>query len=77
MLFNFDIRYHAGKSNQVADALSWWTENPDTLSESSDEEDKWETISYEMVCQILNHHLDSTKLPYGVKYEVQTNIMQM
>ena len=27
-----------------------------------------------MVCQILNHHLDSTKLPYSVKYEVQTNI---
>ena len=32
------------------------------------------TISYEMVCQILDHHLDSTKLPYNVKYEVQTNI---
>ena len=27
-----------------------------------------------MVCQILNHHLDSVKLPYVVKYEVQTNI---
>ena len=27
-----------------------------------------------MVCQILDHHLDSTKLPYNVKYEVQTNI---
>ena len=27
-----------------------------------------------MVCQILNHHLDSTKLPYHVKHEVQTNI---
>ena len=27
-----------------------------------------------MVCQILNHHLDSSKLCYNVKYEVQTNI---
>ena len=63
-----------GKSNQVADALSWWPENPNSSSESSDEEEEWETISYEMVCQILDHHLDSTKLPYSVKYEVQTNI---
>ena len=73
-LFNFDIRYCAGKSNQAADALSWQPVNPNSSSESSDEEDEWETISCEMVCQILNHHLDLTKLPYGVKYEVQTNI---
>ena len=74
MLFDFDIRYHAGKSNQAADALSWQPENPNSSSESSDEEEEWETISYEMVCQVLNHHLDSTKLLYSVKYEVQTNI---
>ena len=74
VLFNFDIRYHVGKSNQVADAVSWRPVNADSLSESSGEEDEWGTISYEMVCQILNHHLDSTKLPYSVKYEVQANI---
>ena len=60
MLFGFDISYHMGKSNQAADALSQQPENPDSSSESSDEEDEWETISYEMVCQILDHHLDST-----------------
>ena len=43
-------------------------------SESSDKDEEWETISYEMVCQILNHHLSSTKLPYHIKLEVQTNI---
>ena len=26
-----------------------------------------------MVCQILDHHLDSTKIPFQVKYEVQSN----
>ena len=57
--------------------LSWQPENPDSSSESSDEEGEWETISYEMVCQILDHHLDSTKLLYSVKYEVQTNIMDV
>ena len=74
MLFDFDIKYQVGKSNQVADALSWWPENPEPSSESLDKDEEWETISYEMVCQILNHHLDSVKLPYSVKYEVQTKI---
>ena len=44
-LFDFDIRYCAGKSNQVGNALSWWPENPNSSSESSDEEEEWETIS--------------------------------
>ena len=30
-----------------------------------------------MVCQILNHHIGSTKLPYDVKLEVQTNVMDV
>ena len=30
-----------------------------------------------MVCQILNHHLDSTKLPYNIKHEVQNNITEV
>ena len=53
MLFDFDIQYHVGKMNQVADALSWQPINPESSSESSDEEEEWETISYQMVCQIL------------------------
>ena len=73
-LFDFNIKYHAGKSNQAADALSRQPEIANSTSESSDEEEEWETISYEMVCQLLDHHLDSTKLPYNVKCEVQTNI---
>ena len=77
MLFDFDIKYRVGKSNQVADALSWWPVNPDSSSESSDDEEEWETISYEVVCQILDFHLDSSKLPYTVKQEVQTNIMDI
>ena len=30
-----------------------------------------------MVCQILDYHLDSSKLPYTIKQEVQTNIMDI
>ena len=42
-----------------------------------DNEDEWETISYGMVCQILNHHLDSSKIPFQVNYEVQSNSIDM
>ena len=77
MLFDFEIKYRAGKTNQAADALSWRPENPESSSESSDGEEEWDTISYGMVCQILNHHLDSAKLPYHVKHEIQTNIMDV
>ena len=77
MLFDFEIKYRAGKTNQAADALSWRPDSPNSSSESSDDEEEWDTISYGMVCQILDHHLNSTKLPYQVKHEVQTNIMEV
>ena len=51
-----------------------WPINPDSSSESSDDEEEWETITYEMVCQILDYHLGSSKLPCHLKHEVQTNI---
>ena len=73
-LFDFEIKYRAGKSNQAADTLSWHPSNPDSLSESSDDDEEWETISYGMVCQIIDHHLESTKLPYHLHCEVQTNV---
>ena len=73
-LFDFEIKYRAEKTNQAADALSRWPGNPDSSSESSDGEEEWDTISYEMVCQILDHHLNSAKLPHHVKHEIQTNI---
>ena len=76
-LFDFDIRYCTGKTNQAADALSWQPVIPESSSESLDNEEECETISYEMVFQILDHHLGSTKIPYQVKYEVQSNVIDM
>ena len=76
-LFDFEIKYRAGKSNQVADALNRHSSNPDSLSESSDDDEEWETVSYGMVCQIVDHHLESTKLPYHLHYEVQTNVAEV
>ena len=77
VLFNFEIKYRAGKSNQVVDALSQRPSNPDSPSESSDDDEEWETISYGMVCQIIDHHLESTKLPYHLHYEAQTNVTEV
>ena len=76
-LFDFEIKYRAGKSNQVADALSRHPPNPDSPSESSDDDEEWETMSYGMVCQIIDHHLGSTKLPYNLRYEVQSNVAEV
>ena len=55
-----------GKSNQAADALSQRPANPDSASE-------WEAISYDMVCQILDYHLDSSKIPCNIKHEVHVS----
>ena len=76
-LFDFEIKYQAGKSNQAADVLSRRPSNPDSLSESSDDDEEWETVSYGMVCQIFDHHLNSSKLPYNLRHEVQTNVTEV
>ena len=36
-------------------------------------EDEWEAISYDMVCQILDYHLDSSKIPCNLKHKVQVS----
>ena len=75
-LFDFDIKYRAGRKNQVADVLSHHPLNPDSSSESEDDDDNWETISYGMVCQSINHLTNSTKIWFEVKYKIQNNEME-
>ena len=74
-LFDFDIKYRVGRKNQVADALSHHPLNPDSSLESEDD-DNWETISYGMVCQSINHLTNSMKIPSNMKYKIQNNEME-
>ena len=76
-LFDFNIKYRAGKTNQAVDALSRWPVNPDSATESSDDEEEWEAISYEMVCQILDYHLEYCKIPCNIKHEVQVSTVDV
>ena len=61
----------------MADTLSRQPVNPNSSSESLDDDEEWETVSYGMVCQILDYHLDLTKMPYNVKLEVQNNVAEV
>ena len=72
-LFDFEIKYRVGKTNQAADALSRRPSNPDSASEPLDGEDEWKAISYDMVCQILDYHLESSKIPCQIKHKVLVN----
>ena len=47
-LYDFDIIYHTGKSNLVADALSRRPESPsdNRNSKECDSDEDWEAISY-------------------------------
>ena len=38
---------------------------------------EWEAISYDVVCQILNYHLDSCKIPCNIKHEVQVSTTEV
>ena len=60
----------------MADTLSHHPLNPDSSSESEDDDDNWETISYGMVCQSINHLTNSMKIPFHVKCEIQNNEME-
>ena len=68
-LFNFDIKYRSGKSNQAADASS---HHPMTDNEilSDSESDGYETISYTVMCNDLSEIIKGEKLPLELKRAV-------
>ena len=60
-LFDFDIKYRSGKSNQAADALSHRPMTDEILSDT--ESDGYETISYTVMCDDLSEVIKGENCP--------------
>ena len=69
-LFDFDIIYRSGKTNQATDALSQHPESNCKLESDSDSDDAV-VLSYATICNIIEPVLGDTKIPFNIKKEVQ------
>ena len=73
-LYNFDIVYHTGQSNLVADALS---HRPEAEGENhnqacSDNDDKeWQAISYSAICKELQGIIGGVKVEHSLRERIQ------
>ena len=74
-LFDFNIIYRSGKTNQAADALSQCPE-PNCKLESDDDSNNDSSdqvvLSYATICDIIKPVLGDTKIPLVIKKKAQT-----
>ena len=75
-LFDFDIKYRTGKSNQAADALSHHPKSSVDISSDreSEENEEYETLSYEVISDDLTELIDGIKIPIELKKKIQRSI---
>ena len=69
-LFDFNIIYRSGKTNQAANALSWHLE-PNCELETDRDSDDPIVLSYATICNIIEPVLGDTKIPFNIKKEAQ------
>ena len=73
-LFNFNIIYRSGKTNQAGDALSQCPE-PNCKLENDDDSDNDSddpvVLSYATICDIVKLVLGDTKIPFAIKKKAQ------
>ena len=71
-LFNFNIIYKSGKTNQAADALSQHPEpNCKLESDSDSSSDDPVMLSYATICDTIKLVLGDTKIPFNIKKKAQ------
>ena len=71
-LFDFNIIYTSGKTNQAADALSQHPEpNCKFESDSDSNSDDPVMLSYATICDIIKPVLGDTKIPFKIKKKAQ------
>ena len=71
-LFDFNIIYRLGKTNQATDALSWHPEpNCKLESDSDSNSDDPVMLLYATICTIIEPVLGDTKIPFNIKKEAQ------
>ena len=73
-MFDFVIKYQTGQSNRATDALSCYPFNPtcdNSFTETENDSEECEVISYSLVCEAVDLCLNSTKIPKDLKQEVQ------
>ena len=71
-LFDFNIIYRSGKTNQATDALRWCPEpNCKLESDSDSNSDDLVMLSYATICKIIEPVLGDIKIPFKNKKEAQ------
>ena len=71
-LFDYNIIYRSGRTNKVADALSWHPEPNCKLECDSDtNSDDPVVLLYATICDIMKPVLGDTRIPFTIKKEAQ------
>ena len=76
-LFEFNIIYRSGKTNQATDALSQHPEWNCRLESDSDSDDPV-MLSYATICDIIKPVLGDTKIPFNIKKKahIASNLLE-